>query len=257
MRNGKVAVVTGSSRGIGLGILKKYGQQGYATVMTGVSGTPEALEKLRKEGTEVDYVRCNIAVASERQSLLDFTMERHGRVDILVNNAGVAPIVREDILETSEESFDRVLDTNLKGTFFMCQLFAGQMIALKKGGLADYEPQIVNIGSLSAYAVSPNRGEYCISKAGVSMVTQLFAGRLAVEGIAVHEVRPGIIRTDMTQKVREKYDRFIFEEGGLPIGRWGEPDDVAEAVFSLTSGAFRYSTGVVLDVDGGFHIRRL
>lgn len=256
----KVAFVSGSSRGIGYGILKKYAQSGYAVVMSGVSGEKKAranLEQLRALGTSVDYVRCDIALAADRAAACDAVMERHGRIDVLVNNAGVAPRERKNVLETTEESFDYVLDSNLKGTFFMCQTFAGKMIELKNAGLPDYAPRIVNVASISSYTSSPNRGEYCISKAGISMVTSLFADALAQYGIPVFEVRPGIIKTDMTATVEEKYNKFIFEEGGLPLGRWGTPEDAGEAVFALTSGAFDYSTGQVINLDGGFHIRRL
>ena len=256
----RVVFVSGSSRGIGYGILKKYASAGYAVVMSSISGEEKAsaaLEELRTFGVPVGYVRCDIADARDRAAACETVLARHGRIDVLVNNAGVAPRVRKNILETSEESFDYVVDSNLKGTFFMCQTFAREMIALKCTGLPDYAPRIVNVASISSYTSSPHRGEYCIAKAGISMVTRLFADMLAQYGIPVFEVRPGIIKTDMTAAVEEKYNKFIFEEGGLPIRRWGTPEDVAEAVFALTGGAFDYSTGQVVDVDGGFNIRRL
>jgi NAD(P)-dependent dehydrogenase (short-subunit alcohol dehydrogenase family) len=257
----KTAFVTGSSRGIGYGILKKFAENGYRTVMSGVSEEGRAAEKLRAlrdAGFDVSYIRCDIASASDRLAALDEISKRYAPADVLVNNAGVAPLTRLNVLETTEESFDRVIGTNLKGTFFMTQLFANAMIEWKKVSFDNgYNPRIVNISSVSAEVSSTNRGEYCISKAGVSMVTSLFADMLAQYGIPVFEVRPGIIATDMTAAVKEKYDKFIFEDGGLPIRRWGTPEDIAEAVFALAGGAFDYSTGQVVSVDGGFHIRRL
>ncbi|MDR2175102.1 MAG: 3-ketoacyl-ACP reductase [Synergistaceae bacterium] len=261
----KTVFVTGSSRGIGYGILKKFAENGYRTVMSGVSGEERAAEKLRvlrDAGFEVSYIRCDIANASDRAAALDEISKKYAPLDALVNNAGVAPLHRLNVLETTEESFGRVLGTNLKGTFFMTQLFANAMIEWKKREKPEkafpdgYSPRIVNISSVSADVSSTNRGEYCISKAGVSMVTLLFADALASHGIPVFEVRPGIVRTDMTEAVKEKYDKFI-SEGGLPLRRWGTPEDVGEAVFALTSGAFDYSTGQVVNVDGGFHVRRL
>jgi NAD(P)-dependent dehydrogenase (short-subunit alcohol dehydrogenase family) len=186
---------------------------------------------------------------------LDFVRARFGRLDVLVNNAGVAPRVRADLLETGEESLDFVLGVNLRGTFFLTQAAARWMVAQRET-VAGHRPCIVNISSMSAYTSSVNRGEYCLSKAGVSMVTSLFADRLAEYRIPVHEIRPGIIRTDMTAKVEEKYDRLIAG-GLLPIARWGTPEDVADAVAVLVSGQLSYSTGQILDVDGGFHIRRI
>ena len=183
-------------------------------------------------------------------------LERYGRLDLLVNNAGVAPLQRVDLLEMTEESFDRVLGINLKGTMFMCQAAARAMLAGKAQGLPDYQPRIVNIGSISAYTSSTSRGEYCISKAGVGMVTMLFADRLAHEGIPVFEVRPGIIDTDMTKVVHDKYDRLIAD-GLLPVRRFGKPEDVAKMVLACASGLLDYAAGQVLDADGGFALRRL
>ena len=183
-------------------------------------------------------------------------MERYGRLDLHVNNAGVAPNVRLDILETTEESFDRLMRINLKGTFFMCQTVARAMIALQQKGIAGYHPRIVNIASMSSYTSSTNRGEYCISKAGISMVTKLFADKLAEYGIGVFEVRPGIIMTDMTKTVTEKYQKLI-DEGVTPIKRFGQPEDVANCVLAAASGLLDFATGQVLNADGGFHIRRL
>jgi 3-oxoacyl-[acyl-carrier protein] reductase len=240
----RVAIVTGSRRGIGKGIAQKLSGEGYRVVTSGVS--PEG------DGT---YIPCDIAAEADRRRLVEETLARFGRVDVLVNNAGVAPAVRADLLEMGEESFDRVLDVNLKGTFFLTQLVARRMIELK-GRMEDYQPRIVNVSSVSAYAASTNRGEYCISKAGVSMVTKLFAARLAAEGIPVFEVRPGIILTDMTAGVRDKYQAMI-DGGLLPQARFGTPEDVANCVYAACSGLLDYATGQVLNADGGFHIRRL
>ena len=248
----KIAIVTGGRRGIGLGIVEALTGKGYRVVATGVS--PEPGEGLEKLGEKVVYLRADSAVTADRKRLLEAVEREFGRLDLLVNNAGIAPKVRADLLEMSEESFDRVIGTNLRGTFFMTQEAAKLMIRLRKDG--EDPPMIVNIGSMSAYTSSTNRGEYCMSKAGVSMVTMLFADRLAPYGINVYEIRPGIIRTDMTEKVTEKYDRLIA--GGItPIQRWGTPEDIGKAVAAIAGGAFPFSTGEILNVDGGFHLQRL
>lgn len=241
----KVAVVTGSSRGIGLAIAKKLEEQGYLVVYSASSDRPDLSP----------YVRFDISKIEEIERLLQIVLDRYGRIDLLVNNAGVAPKVREDLLHTSAESFDRVLGINLKGTFYMCQKFANQMIRLKSV-LPEYQPRIVNIGSISAFTSSTNRAEYCISKAGVGMVTALFADRLAKEGIPVLEVRPGIILTDMTRGVQEKYQTMI-DNGLTPIPRMGTPEDVADCVWACASGLLDFATGQVIYADGGFQIRRL
>ncbi len=245
----KTAVVTGSRKGIGFGIVEAFLKEGYNVVSCGTA--PEVPSDF-----PCDYVCCNIAVAEDRKKLLGYTLEKYGRVDVLVNNAGVAPKVRMDILETTEESFERVTGINCEGTFFMCQLFSNEMIREKSLGLEDYSPRIVNISSISAYTSSTSRGEYCISKAGIAMVTELFADRLAEYDIPVFEVRPGIILTDMTATVKEKYDKLIAE-GILPTKRMGMPEDVAKCVMGACSGLFDYGTGTVFNADGGFNIRRL
>ena len=200
------------------------------------------------------YVSGDLACADDRLRLVSSATEKFGQIDALVNVAGVAPLERRDLLEMTEESYDRVMDINTKGTLFLTQAIARSMINNEpQNGIRGY---ICNISSLSAYTSSVSRGEYCISKAGVSMITKLFADRLAEFGIPVNEVRPGIIATDMTSKVKGKYDTLI-EGGLLPIARWGEPQDIADAVFALCSGALPYVTGQSLDVDGGFHLRRL
>ena len=246
----RVAFVTGSSRGIGRGIADLLRNHGWRVVYSGTrQERPENLPE------DQDYLPCDISRKENRQSALEHIVRRYGRIDLLVNNAGVAPLERRDILEMTEESFDRVMGINLKGTLFMCQLFAGEMIA-ERANVSGWQPRIVNIGSMSAYTSSTSRGEYCISKAGVGMVTKLFADRLAAEGIPVFEVRPGIIDTDMTKVVHDKYDRLI-SEGLLPVKRFGAPEDVAKMVLACAEGLLDYSAGQVLDADGGFRLRRL
>ena len=259
MNRDKIAVVTGSRRGIGLGIALSMGKTGYTVVISDVVSEDEAqtaLQELSKAGISAYYKKCDISCDSDRQMLMEYITEKFGRLDALVNNAGVAPQKRMDILETTSESVDRLLDINLKGTFFMCQAAANIMIKTQKKGLPGYSPRIINIGSVSAYASSTQRGEYCISKAGVSMITTLFADRLSEYGIPVFEVRPGIILTDMTAVVKEKYEKLIA--GGItPIKRFGYPEDVANCVLAACSGLLDFSSGQVLNADGGFHIRRL
>lgn len=263
---GRVALVTGGTRGIGLAIAKKLASDGFALAVMGTRGEADAAESLgaiaeagacggERPPAPVVYIQGNLSQHASRKLAVDSAMRSFGRIDLLVNNAGVAPKERADILETTEESMDFVLDTNLKGTFFMTQAVALVMVDQARVW-PERRLAIVNISSVSAYTSSVQRGEYCISKAGVSMVTALFADRLAEYGIGVHEVRPGIIRTDMTSGVTARYDALIA--GGLtPIRRWGHPDDVAEAVSVLASGRLPFSTGEVLNVDGGFHLRRL
>jgi len=237
----KIAVVTGASRGIGRSIADNLSRAGYEVVSVSTSS-----------GTV-----CDISNPADRQRLLDEIIAKHGRVDLLVNNAGIAPKERRDILETTEESFRRVLGVNLEGTFFMCQLFANQMVKqAAESGVNIPSGRIINVSSISSYTSSTNRGEYCISKAGMSMVTQLFADRLAEYGIGVFEIRPGIILTDMVEKVKDKYEKLIAE-GLTPTRRIGQPQDIADAVIAIESGGFDFATGQVFNLDGGFHIRRL
>ena len=253
----KIALVTGSRRGIGLGIARALGKAGWFVVLSATAPeADEVVNQLQAEGVDCVYRKCDIAQASDRQEIVDWIDAAYGRLDLLVNNAGVAPAVRRDLLETTEESMDRVLGINLKGTFFLCQLGANRMIEMQGRGLEDYAPRIINICSMSAYTSSVNRGEYCISKAVVSMVTMLFADRLAEYGIPVFEVRPGIIRTDMTAAVTEKYEKLIAE-GVTPIRRFGLPEDVANCVLAAAGGLLDFATGQVLNADGGFHLRRL
>ena len=241
----QIAVVTGASRGIGRCIAENLEHQGYKVIYAARS-RPEGLK------SESVYISCDISAQADRKKLLEETIDRYGRIDLLVNNAGVAPLQRMDILETTEESFQRLISINLEGTFFMCQLFANQMIKQPR----DNTCRIINIASVSSYTSSVNRGEYCISKAGLSMTTQLFADRLAEFDIPVFEIRPGIIMTDMTAGVKDKYERLI-NDGLTPIKRFGQPQDVADAVTAIIHGNFDFCTGQVFNVDGGFHIRRL
>lgn len=246
----KTAIVTGSTRGIGRAIGELLEQEGYTVIWCGTKAQPPAWLP-----AEADYQTVDISRREQRQALIEHVLQRYGHLDVLVNNAGVAPLVRRDLLDMDEESFDRVMNINLKGTLFLSQLAARAMLAARHT-LPGYAPRIINIGSLSAYAVSVNRGEYCISKAGVSMVTALFAQRLARDGIPVFEVRPGIIDTDMTSGVHEKYKQMIGD-GLLPVPRFGRPEDVARMVLACCSGLLDYSAGQVLNADGGFALRRL
>ena len=253
----KTAIVTGGSRGIGFAIVKQLGLDGYNVMMV-ATGTQDknqkAIDELTELGITVAYTQANIADHDDRLKIVAETVKTFGRIDVLVNNAGVAPNVRADLLEMSEESFDRVIGINTKGNMFLTQAVANQMISQEF--IDDIKGVIVNVSSCSSTVSSVNRGEYCISKAGVSMLTTLYADRLAKEGILVHEVRPGVIDTDMTSTVHEKYNKLI-SEGAFPIARWGKPEDVANAVSALVSDKFRYSTGNYIDIDGGFHIQRL
>lgn len=253
----QTAIITGGSRGIGFAIAKQLGQDGFNIVildMNDQSAYQDNLDQLGAQDTEYLYVKGNICDAADRQRLIDETVGRFGSIHVLVNNAGIAPKVRADLLEMTEESFDRVLGVNTKGNMFITQAVARQM--LKQDLAGRKRGTIVNISSCSAEVSSISRGEYCVSKAGVSMLTTLYADRLAPEGILVHEVRPGVIATDMTAAVQAKYDK-MFADGLFPIARWGTPEDIAGAVSALCSDKFTYTTGNYIDVDGGFHIKRL
>ncbi|MBF0722797.1 3-ketoacyl-ACP reductase [Sanguibacter inulinus] len=260
----QVALVTGGNRGIGLGITRRLLADGYAVAILATRPEPtELLDELRTSGpdggpAEVLYVQGSVAEVADHARFVDAALEAWRRIDLLVNNAGVAPTVRADLLEAEPESFDRVLGINLRGPYFLTQRVANAMIAGRGEASGVDRPvgTIINVSSISATAVSTNRGEYCVSKAGVSMGTQLFAVRLAPEGIVVYEVRPGVIESDMTAGVQEKYDK-LFADGLAPMPRWGRPSDVAGAVAVLASGQTPYSTGEVFHVDGGQHIPRL
>ena len=257
--NRKIASVTGSRRGIGLAIAEELGKAGYAVLLSDIVDAEEAvpvIDRLRERGIEAAYLRCDISREEDRRRFAAEVRERYGRLDVHVNNAGVAPRVRLDVLETTEESYDFLMDITLKGTVFRCQAAATLRLEFQRSGIGDYTPRIVNIASMSAYTSSTNRGEYCISKAGISMVTKLFADRLAEYGIPVFEVRPGIILTDMTAGVKEKYEKLIAD-GVTPIRRFGQPKDVADCVMAAVGGRLDFATGQVLNADGGCHIRRL
>ncbi|HBO45456.1 MAG TPA: 3-ketoacyl-ACP reductase [Planctomycetaceae bacterium] len=253
-----VAIVTGASRGIGRAIASGLAATGMNLVVADCveeSAASEVKALIEAAGTGLLYVQTDIARADDRRRLVETVRDRWGRCDLLVNNAGVAPLVRLDLLEATEESFDRVLSINLKGPYFLTQAIANWMIEQRERH-ADRACRIVNIGSISAFTSSPGRGEYCVSKAGVAMMTALYADRLAEFGIGVFEIRPGIIATDMTAAVKDKYDRMIAD-GLTPIRRWGVPEDVAKAVAAIAKGHLDFSTGEVINVDGGFHLRRL
>ncbi|MFA5293238.1 MAG: 3-ketoacyl-ACP reductase [Phycisphaerae bacterium] len=254
------AIVTGASRGIGKAVAKELAELGFNIVINYFDfkdGKPDDSAALQTaeaiKGCQI--VRGDISKADDRKKLVEFTKAKFGRCDMLVNNAGVAPAKRTDILEASEESYDRVMNVNLKGPYFLTQLAANWMIEQRKQ-FPDRKFRIVNTASMSSYTSSPARGEYCLSKAGVSMMTMLYADRLAEFGIGVFEIRPGIIMTDMTSVVKEKYDKLIAE-GITPIKRWGQPEDIAKAVGAIAEGRLDFSTGQVINVDGGFHLRRL
>lgn len=249
----KVAFITGAAGGIGYACVEKFDKEGYAIVAMDIVPTDKIGDKFGNI-KEYIYVSGNLASDEDRQNAVKAAINKYGKIDVLVNVAGVAPKVRADILEMSEESYDFVMDINLKGTFFLTQLIANQMIKqYENEGTKGY---IANVSSCSAYTSSTNRGEYCMSKAGATMMTKLFADRLAEYGITVNEICPGIIATGMTEKVKEKYDNLIA--GGLvPLGRWGLPEDCANAIYTLCSGMLGYTTGQSIIVDGGMHIQRL
>lgn len=242
----QTAIVTGASRGIGRGIAKELSRT--HRVIATFKGRRDAAESLRQE-TGVEIFQCDIASAASRDALIAFARERFGTLDLLVNNAGIAPRERRDIVEASEEIFDEVLSTNLKGPYFLTQQAARWMLEEGAG-------RITFVTSISSYTASVNRGEYCISKAGLSMAVALWAQRLAAEGIKVFEIRPGIVRTDMISAVEKVYEERIAG-GLLPQRRMGEASDVALAVRAIADGMLDYSTGQVLNVDGGFHLRSL
>ena len=253
----KTAIVTGGSRGIGYAVARQLGLDGCQVVIFSLENQndcQEALDQLTKEKIDWYYIQGSIDRPEDQERLVKETVEHFGRVDILVNNAGIAPKERKDLLEMSQESFDRVVGINAKGTMFLTQAVARQMIFQEQ--IFANKGHIVNIGSCSAEVSSTSRGEYCISKAAVSMLTTLYADRLASEGIVVNEVRPGVIATSMTSVVKDKYDK-MFADGVFPIARWGQAEDVAGVVSLFCSDRLLYTTGNYVDVDGGFHIKRL
>ena len=253
-----VALITGASRGIGRGIALCLAQEDHDILINYANNKEAALEtaeQIKTLGGRAEIFQANIASQEDARKMVDFTLDTFGRLDLLVNNAGIAPRVRADILEASPDSYDEVMNTNLKGPYFLTQYAASHMIRLQETGVVPV-PRIVVISSISAFTSSTTRGEYCISKAGLSMLTSLFADRLAPYGIPVNEIQPGIIQTDMTGPVREKYDTLIAE-GLTPIRRWGQPEDIGRAVTAIALGYFDFTTGAAIPVDGGFHLRRL
>jgi NAD(P)-dependent dehydrogenase (short-subunit alcohol dehydrogenase family) len=249
----KVAIVTGGSRGIGRAIAVALSREKFDVVVNyarNAAAAEEVKQHIESAGAKALLVQADVSIADDRRRLVESALNAFSAIDLLVNNAGVAPETRADILEASEESFDRLIKINLKGPYFLTQLVANRMKAQKRG-------KIVNITSVSAYAASVNRGDYCIAKAGLSMMTKLFAARLAEFAINVYEIRPGIIETDMTGPVKGKYDDLIFNKDLTPIKRWGKPDDIAKAVLAIANDLLPFSTGEVINVDGGFHLRRL
>jgi 3-oxoacyl-[acyl-carrier protein] reductase len=260
----QVALVTGGSRGIGRGIAIELARCGFSVAIN-YSGRRDAARECkalcdkaapRGAKTSFEMFQADISKGPDRARLLAEVRKRFGWIDLLVNNAGVAPIVRADLLEASEKSFDRLMSINARGPFFLTQAVANFWIAgLQKRAKESARPKVINISSVSAFAPGVTRGEYCMSKAALSMMTQLFAIRLAEHGINVYEIRPGVVLTDMTGPVKEKYERML-SEGLAPIERWGTPEDVGRAVAAIAEDRFPYSTGEVLNVDGGLHIRR-
>jgi len=265
MADRPVAIVTGGSRGIGRGIALELAHLGYDIVIAhfdfNAQGQPDDSKGLQTQkeikdlGAKCEVLRADVSKGEDKDKLIALAKTKFGRCDMLVNNAGVAPSKRLDLLEATEESFDRVMGINLRGPYFLTQKVANWMIEQKKAH-PGRNYRIVNTSSISAYTSSPARGEYCLSKAGISMMTKLYADRLSEFGIGVFEIRPGIIETDMTAVVKEKYTKMIAE-GLTPIKRWGQPEDIAKAVGAIAEGRLDFSTGQVINVDGGFHLRRL
>jgi NAD(P)-dependent dehydrogenase (short-subunit alcohol dehydrogenase family) len=254
----KVALITGGGRGIGLGIAECLASEGCDLAVCGLRSQEEVagvLDELRRRGADVLYCQADVSDEQARARMLAQVRERFDRLNVLVNNAGIAPAVRADLLEASEESFQHILRVNLQGPYFLTQAAANWMIDQRRAD-ARFPACIVNISSISATVASPSRGEYCVSKAGIAMATKLWAVRLGEFGIPVYEVRPGIIKSDMTKPVTEKYDKLIAE-GLLVQSRWGLPEDVGRAVAVLVRGDLPYSTGHVVMVDGGFALERL
>ena len=258
------ALITGASRGIGRGIALELAKLGFDVVINYAGNVAAAKQtaadciaagRANQKSIRAEICQGDVSVAVDRAKLISFTRDNFGRLDLLVNNAGVAPNVRADILDAGEASFDRLININVKGPYFLTQLAARWMIEQRQAD-PSIQPRIVTISSVSAYTASVNRGEYCVAKAALSMLTPLYASRLAEHGIQVYEIRPGIIATDMTGPVKEKYDNLIAN-GLTPIRRWGTPEDVGKAVAAIAQGLLPFSTGEVVNVDGGFHLRTL
>jgi 3-oxoacyl-[acyl-carrier protein] reductase len=255
--NQPVALVTGGGRGIGLGISRALVAEEYDLAFCGVRAkelVKEAIEALEGSGRQILYCRCDVSKAPERKQMLEELRERFGRLDVLINNAGVAPRQRDDILEATEENYDQVMDVNLRGPYFLTQAVANWMIE-QRSDREGFSGSIINVNSISSTVASVNRGEYCLSKAGLGMATQLWAVRMAEYGIPVFEVRPGLTATDMTAGAREKYDKLI-DEGLLLIPRWGTPEDIGKTVAALVRGDLPYATGQSIALDGGLTVPR-
>ncbi len=258
MSDKQVAIVTGAGRGIGRGVALALAERGWRLAVNYRSNAAAAeatTDEIRAHGGDAIAIQVDVGELGDHEHFVNAVIDAYGRIDLLVNNAGIGPRVRLDLLSMSPESYDEVMAVNLKGPFFLTQRVAKHMIAMQHAGVVQ-SPKIVNIGSISAYTSSTMRGEYCISKAGVGMMTILFGDRLAEHGINVYEIRPGIIRTDLTSVVKDKYDKMIGD-GLTPIKRWGEPDDIGKAVVAIAEGYLPFSTGEVINVDGGFHLHRL
>ena len=260
MASSPVALITGASRGVGRGIALELAALCTHDLAVNYAGNEAAARECQtmcreaSQGRRVEIIQGDISKPEDRERMIGFVEGKFGRLDLLVNNAGIAPDVRADILEASEASFDRLIGVNLKGPYFLTQRAARLMMA--SAPLERTPRAVVSVTSISAFTASTNRGDYCVAKAGLAMMTKLFAARLAGEGINVYEIRPGVIATDMTGAVKEKYDK-LFADGLTPINRWGQPSDVGRAVAAIAMGHFPYSTGQVFEVDGGFHLHRL
>ncbi|MEA2013608.1 MAG: 3-ketoacyl-ACP reductase [Verrucomicrobiota bacterium] len=254
----KTALVTGGMRGIGLGISKELAKNGFNLVLCGRRNEDSVSDKMKdftNYGIKALYCQCDISNANQRKKMLKKITKEFGTLHILINNAGIAPKERKDILEASEESFEELIKINLQGPYFLTQAVANLMIKEKEKNI-DFNGSIINISSVSSTMASIKRGEYCISKAGITMATKLWALRLAEYGISVHEIRPGIILTDMTSAVKEKYDTLI-KEGLVPMKRWGLPEDIGKTVVAIVKGGISYATGQPIVLDGGLSIEQL
>jgi NAD(P)-dependent dehydrogenase (short-subunit alcohol dehydrogenase family) len=251
----KVVLITGGTQGIGLGIAKEFLKKKYFVIVCARHQPKDPI--FQNDKNNILFIACDIAIPEQRILMIEQIIEKKQRLDVLVNNAGVAPLERKDLLEATEESFERVLKINLQGPYFLTQKIANYMIKIKQSNsIPNYQPCIINISSISAFTSSPLRGEYCVSKAGLSMMTKLYADRLSEYEILVYEIQPGIISTLMTEGVKEKYNKLI-KEGLIPLKRWGTPEDIGKAACALANGQIPYSTGQILNLDGGFHLHRL
>lgn len=253
----QTALVTGGSKGIGGGIVKALLSHGFKLIIADVLKPSHDVEAhFKKIRANFSFIKADISSAEDREKILQFCQNKCDRLDLLVNNAGISVKKRGDMLEGLEDSFDHLMNVNLKGPYFLTQSVAKWMIKERRAGDHSYHPKIINIASLTSYASSTYMAEYALSKSAVSMMTKLYADRLSEYGINVYEIRPGIIQTDLTKASQEKYDKFI-EHGGLPISRWGLPEDVGKAVVAIAADLLPYSTGEIINVDGGYHLRRL